>query len=90
MSINFIVDIIGWAGSICVITAYGLLTAHKLTSKSALYQFLNIIGSIFLIINTFFYSAYPSTFVNIVWLIIAFIGIINLFKSSNSKIANNR
>ena len=35
------------------------------------YQFLNIIGSLFLAANTIFYRAYPSSFVNLIWIGIA-------------------
>ena len=79
------IDIIGWIGSVCVLTAYGLISTHKITAKSKLYQWLNVVGSIFLIINTFFYSAYPSTFVNIVWLFIAIFALINIFRTRNDS-----
>jgi hypothetical protein len=75
------IDITGWVGSGCVLAAYGMLSLHRLTARSRLYQALNILGSVCLIINTVFYSAYPSTFVNIVWLLIAIFALINLFKS---------
>jgi hypothetical protein len=78
---KLLIDITGWVGSVCVLAAYGLLSTHKITSHSKLYQALNIIGSICLIINTLFYSAYPSTFVNIVWLIIAIFALINIYRS---------
>ncbi len=76
------VDIIGWAGSICVLAAYGMLSMHKITAKSKVYQILNIIGSICLIVNTVFYFAYPSAFVNIVWLLIAVFALINIFRAN--------
>ncbi|HEY3249918.1 MAG TPA: hypothetical protein VGK25_02260 [Ignavibacteria bacterium] len=79
------IDITGWAGSLCVLTAYGLLSTHKLTANSKLYQWLNIIGSLCLIINTVFYSAYPSTFVNVVWLFIAIFALINIFRAKYDK-----
>jgi len=79
------IDIIGWGGSVCVLTAYGLISIHKVTAKSKLYQWLNVIGSIFLILNTFFYSAYPSSFVNIVWLFIAIFALINIFRTRNDS-----
>ncbi len=67
-----------------VLTAYGLLSMHKLTARSKLYQVLNIAGSICLIVNTFFYNAYPSTFVNIVWLIIAILALYNIYSSAKN------
>jgi hypothetical protein len=44
---------------------------------------LNVTGSICLVINTFFFSAYPSTFVNIVWLIIAIFALLNMRKTND-------
>lgn len=85
MTEKTIIDITGWAGSLSVVIAYGLLSMHKLDSHSRLYQFLNIFGSICLIANTFFYSAYPSTFVNIVWLLIAIFALFNIFRSKKKN-----
>jgi hypothetical protein len=81
MNSQLLIDITGWAGSVMVLIAYGLLSMHKLTANSKFYQSLNILGSACLIINTIFYRAFPSTFVNIVWLIIALIALVNIFKS---------
>jgi hypothetical protein len=81
MSEKIVIDIIGWAGSVCVLSAYGMLSMNKLTSASKLYQILNITGSIFLIVNTLFYNAYPSTFVNVVWLAIGIFALINIYKT---------
>jgi len=85
MNSKILIDIIGWTGSVCVLIAYGLLSTHKLTASSKLYQWLNIAGSICLIINTIFYNAYPSTFVNLVWLVIAIFALINIFRRTNDK-----
>ncbi len=82
---KIIIDIIGWIGSIEVILAYGLISYHKITAKSLIYQVLNLTGGAFLIINTVYYGAYPSTAINVVWLVIATIAIVNIFRSQNSK-----
>jgi len=86
---QLLIDITGWAGSIMVLVAYGLLSMHKVTANSKLYQFLNILGSICLIVNTIFYRAYPSTFVNIAWMIIAFIALTNLYKTRKEAHGSN-
>ncbi|MEM9856719.1 MAG: hypothetical protein AAF843_05170 [Bacteroidota bacterium] len=78
---ELIIDILGWIGSMEVILAYALISSHKTTSKSLVYQLLNFTGGTFLVINTVYYGAYPSATINIVWLIIAFIAIINIYKS---------
>jgi hypothetical protein len=82
---KLIVDIIGWIGSIEVIAAYGLNSYQKIKSDSLLFQFLNLTGGIFLIINTIYYSAYPSAFINVVWVIIASIAIAQLVRKRNKR-----
>lgn len=75
------IEIIGWLGAIFVLTAYILLSINKISSKGYLYQMLNLSGAIFLIINTFYLKAYPSMFVNVVWVGIAILG---MYKNKQS------
>ncbi len=71
MGNNLIIDIIGWSGVAALLVAYGLVSTKKLEGDSFLYQLLNLVGSILLIINSFFYGAFPSVGVNIAWVGIA-------------------
>jgi hypothetical protein len=68
-------DAIGWAGAGFLLVAYGMISAKKLDADSTAYQLLNIIGSLFLVANTIFYRAYPSSFVNVIWAGIAVLSI---------------
>jgi hypothetical protein len=61
------IDICGWIGSIVILAAYFGISTGRLKSAAVSYQLLNVAGSVLLIINTVFYGAYPSSFVNIVW-----------------------
>ena len=65
------IDLIGWLGSVALITAFVLNSAGRITAQTLLYQGLNVFGGIALIVNTYYYGAYPSTVVNVVWLFIA-------------------
>jgi hypothetical protein len=71
MESNLIIDLIGWAGVIMLLLAYGLVSARKLEGDSIVYQVLNLAGSAVLIINSFYYGAFPSVGVNIAWVGIA-------------------
>ncbi len=71
MLANPLVDVLGWLGAACVLTAYGLVSAGRVHGRSPSYQIPNAIGSVLLTINTYFYHAYPSSFVNVLWLGIA-------------------
>jgi hypothetical protein len=68
---ELLIDILGWVGAGAVIAAYGLNSYNKIKPDSFLFQSLNFVGAILLIINTVYLKSYPSMFINIVWLIIA-------------------
>ncbi|MFZ6000213.1 MAG: CBU_0592 family membrane protein [Bacteroidota bacterium] len=77
---KLLVDILGWIGSVEVILAYGLNSFQKINSDSLSFQLLNLTGAVFLIVNTIYYGAYPSTMINIVWVLIAIPAIIRIFR----------
>jgi len=79
---KLIIDIIGWIGSISLLTAYALNSYQKIKSDSYLFLFLNIAGGVCFIIYTFYYKAYANTFLNIVWVIIAIPALIKLSRKS--------
>ena len=60
-------DAVGWVGAAALLVAYAMVSHKKLEGDSAMYQLLNISGSILLAANTIFYGSYPSTFVNLIW-----------------------
>ena len=71
MPANTLIDALGWGGAAAVLVAYGLVSAGRVSGRAASYQLLNAVGSALLMINTYYYRAYPSTFVNVLWLGIA-------------------
>ncbi len=81
---QLLIDVLGWIGSIEVIAAYGLNSYQKIKSDSVLFQVLNLTGGVFLIINTVYYGAYPSTFINVVWVLIAIPALIGIYKRRKS------
>jgi len=68
---NLLIDIVGWIGAVALLLAYGLVSTRKLQGDSGIYQVFNFIGAAFLMANSFFYGAFPSAAVNIVWISIA-------------------
>ncbi len=67
MSINLLINIIGWIGVAELLLAYGLVSIKKLDGDSVPYQLLNLTGSAFLIVNSLYYGAMPSAGVNVAW-----------------------
>lgn len=65
------IDVLGWIGAAAVVYAYASVSFHKLAPGSRLYQGLNILGSVLLILNTAWHRAWPSALVNLIWVFIA-------------------
>ncbi len=82
MDYKFVVDVIGWAGALIVLIAYALVSAKRVEGDARSYQLLNLFGGAFLIVNTLYYGAYPSSLVNLVWVTIA---VLTMPKSSVAK-----
>ncbi len=82
---NLIIDILGWVGSIEVVAAYGLNSSQRIKSDSLTFQFLNLTGAVFLIINSIYKQAYPFTFINSVWTVIAIVAIIGILKKKKHQ-----
>lgn len=58
---------IGWLGAALYITAYFLLSIKKLRAEDNSYQVMNILGGLFLVVNSFHQDDFPSVFTNLVW-----------------------
>jgi hypothetical protein len=69
--LDLLMEIIGWTGSIEILLAYGLNSYQKIRSDSPTFLLLNLTGALFLIVYTFYEEAFASTFLNLVWVIIA-------------------
>ena len=82
MEFRLLIDILGWLGSLELLLAYFLVSHNRLSPTTGSYQWLNLTGSIFLLINTMYYGAFPSTFLNLVWGAIALVALFRLIKTS--------
>jgi hypothetical protein len=77
------IEIFGWIGSAAVVLAYALISTNRVQNSSSLYHLLNLGGSVGLIVNSTYNRAFPSTFVNLVWSLIALFAVIRIFQSTN-------
>ncbi len=67
MFTKLLIDVLGWTGSILSLLAYALVSAKKTAGDSLLYQGMNILAGILLIIYTLALGAYATTGLNAVW-----------------------
>jgi len=85
MDKQLMIDILGWAGSALVIIAYASISMGKMATTAKSFQWMNLLGSICLIVNTLYYGALPSAFVNVVWLGIAGYALVKANLVSNKQ-----
>lgn len=70
------VEVVGWLGVVAILGAYTLNIFSVLTADSLLYQSLNALGAIGIIVDARSKRDYQPVVLNIVWLIIALIALV--------------
>ena len=63
-----LIELVGWAGALAVLLAYGLVSTERRSSRSWSYQLLNVGGAVGLVINSSWNGAIPSAVVNLIWI----------------------
>ena len=75
MDISFLTNLLGWIGSVLYLLAYALVSAKKTEGDSVLYQGLNIVAGVMVVVYTLSLGAYATTGLNAIW---AIIGVVTL------------
>lgn len=73
---DWVVELVGWTGSICILLAYGLNSYQKIHSSSRAFSLLNLAGGTLLIVYSIYKDAFANTFINLVWVVIAIIALV--------------
>ena len=73
---KYSIEIVGWLGAVLMLSAYLLLTSGKVSSRSNLYLWMNVLSGAGFVINSAWNGAYPSAFINVIW---AAIGLYRVF-----------
>ena len=69
------IEVVGWVAATLMLSAYLLLTAGKISARSRLYHWLNALSGAGFIINSGWNGAYPSAFINLIWMMIGLYGV---------------
>ena len=85
MNTSMAIDALGWVGAAGLLWAYGMISAGRVKAASRTYQYANLIGSVFLFLNTAYYGAYPSSVVNVIWIGIAGLALLRLSHRQGEK-----
>lgn len=70
--------IVGWSGTVAVISAYGLINFTDLSPKSLTYLVLNLFGLAGIMSDGFYHKAYESVTVNAIFIILTVVALIRL------------
>ena len=79
---DLLVEVIGWIGSISILTAYALNSYQKIRAQSVLFLMLNLGGGLLLIAYSYYKDALANTFLNLVWVIVAIIALVKLYQNT--------
>lgn len=73
--------VIGWVGVVAILLAYSLNSFGILQSTHPLYFALNLVGSLSLLVEAYLHHDIPPVLLNIIWSIIAMIGLVRFLIS---------
>ena len=82
---DIVFDLAGWTGAGILLLSYWLLTSKRVNATDYRYHLGNFAGGALLLFNNVHYGAYPSGFVNLVWLAIAVLAVSRRIDSSSQR-----
>nr|WP_314889181.1 hypothetical protein [uncultured Campylobacter sp.] len=80
-----IFQLIGLLGMICIVAAYFLLQIGRINSETLVYQTINLIGAILLIISLLEHFNLGSFLIEVFWIFITFFGFYKIYKKRSAK-----
>ncbi len=78
MTIGLAAEVVGWAGAVLILIAYGLLNSGRVTAKSPSYQWMNVVGASGFIVNSGWNGAWPSAILNVIWVGIGAVALVRM------------
>ena len=80
-----LIEIAGWAGSLMMLTAYGLLSIGRLRANSVIYQAMNVAAALGVAVNSWMHGALPSVFASSIWTAIGAFALVRLLRSEGTS-----
>lgn len=75
-----LITIFGWLGIALVLSAYILVSVKRIMPNSIIFQSLNLIGAIGILLDSWMSGAWPATVLFIIWAVMAIISLITMTK----------
>lgn len=80
-------DVFGWLGFAIVLGSYAMVATRRWRVRSVGNQVGNMIGSICLIINSFFYQAWVPLVLNVIWALITIVVLLQISRIQGTNIS---
>jgi hypothetical protein len=71
-------ELIGWLGFVLIVSAYLLITIKLVDVSSVAYHVMNLTGAMCMVVNAKHKGARPLFWLNIVWALVAIMGLVQL------------
>jgi hypothetical protein len=71
---------IGWVGFVLIVAAYLCVTIKLVEVSSVTYHLMNFVGALCMVVNAKHKGARPLLWLNIVWALVAVVGLLQLGK----------
>jgi hypothetical protein len=81
-ALDLSIEVMGWAAALLILGSYIGVSSGRLTGQSRTYQWMNVVGAAFFVVNTWWHGAIPSAVLNVVW---CAVGLIALWKLSRAR-----
>lgn len=78
------VEIAGWVGMTLLLLTFFLASNKWLCDKGYPYHLLNLVGALGVMVNAFYMKVMAAGFVEVVWSLIALVGIYNVYRHTRS------
>jgi hypothetical protein len=75
---NKIISYLGWYGVFAILLAYALLNFNTVSSKSYVYQLLNLTGALGIVVEAISKKDRQPATLNLAWAAVAFVAIVRL------------
>jgi len=73
-----IIEIIGWYGTLAIVTGYILVSFNIIDAKSFFYQILNLTGALGIVGISLYKRTYQPAVLNVVWSLVALIALVSI------------
>lgn len=80
-----LIDVVGAAGAVLILLGFYRTSIGKWTNKSLLYELDNLVGAGLLIFYNFSRHAYVSLVLDVIWVLVALMGITSIAERRTRK-----